>query len=171
VRATATLVEPPSLRLAMRRMAASVSIIAAGGAGGRRGMTATAVASLSLDPPAVIVCLHRSSATFAALACERRFSVNLLHAGQVDAAARFSSANVSGEQRFDDAWRDADGGIPVLHDANAVVLCDLEHQLAFGTHVVIIGRVTRVLLDGDVERLPLLYFDGGYRTVLPGGRE
>jgi flavin reductase (DIM6/NTAB) family NADH-FMN oxidoreductase RutF len=151
----------------MRRMAGSVSIVAAGSKGARCGLTATSIASLSLDPPALVVCIRRSSATYAALASERRFSVNLLHASQAEHAATFSSMEVGGEQRFTRGDWVESRGAPALRGANAVVFCELEDQLAFGTHVAIVGRVSHVLLGDDIESAPLLYFDGAYRAMSP----
>jgi flavin reductase (DIM6/NTAB) family NADH-FMN oxidoreductase RutF len=169
--ATASALRTPDLRQAMRLVAGSVSIVASGRSGARRGLTATSIASLSLDPPAVLACLHRSSATFSTLQRERRFSVNFLRADQGHIASRFSSSRHSGEHRFDAEWLETPDGVPALAGANAVVICDVVHQLPFGTHVAVIGHVTRVLLNGEAECSPLLYFDGAYRTMSPGRGE
>jgi flavin reductase (DIM6/NTAB) family NADH-FMN oxidoreductase RutF len=118
------------------------------------------------DPPALLVCLHRSSSTFETVAKERRFSVNLLSAAQSDWAATFSSHEITGEQRFaEGAWAESPEGVPILRGTNATVLCDLESAMTFGTHAAVVGRVTDVQLGEGLEAAPLLYFDGAYRTL------
>jgi flavin reductase (DIM6/NTAB) family NADH-FMN oxidoreductase RutF len=156
------------LRQALRRLAGTVCIIAAGRRGERRGLTATAVTSLCLEPPALLVCVNGTSSTYRAMIEQRRFSVNVLALEQVDQARTFSSTDVAGEHRFSRGqWLESVQGIPHLRDANAAVLCELESALPYGSHVAVVGRVTDVHLGLAEAAAPLLYFDGDYRTLLP----
>jgi len=158
------------LRRALRRVAGTVCIIAAGREGHRCGLTATSVTSLSLDPPALLVCINRVSSTYATITRERRFSVNVLGTDQSTFARIFSARDVTGEQRFlSGAWRESVDGVPHLPSANATMVCSIESEVAFGSHVAVIGRVTEVLMNDDTAKSPLLYFEGDYRTLLPGG--
>lgn len=119
-----------------------------------------------MDPPALIVCINQRSSTYAAIASERRFSVNLLGNDGLACASAFSSESCIGEDRFlHGQWADNDLGVPLMQDANASVLCELESVLSYGSHVAVIGRVTEVKLRGDPAASPLLYFDGAYRSL------
>jgi flavin reductase len=156
------------LRQAMRRSAGTVFIVAAGPEGQRCGLTATSVVSLSMDPPALLVCINRRSSTYEVIRTQRRFSVNLLGASQVTFAQAFSCASITGEQRFRHGrWRESSDGVPWLESANAAMLCDLEEVVAYGSHVAVVGRVTTVHLGCDPDAAPLLYSDGSYRALLP----
>lgn len=156
------------LRKAMRRTAGTVFIVAAGPEGRRCGLTATSVVSLSMDPPALLICINRRSSTYEAIRAHRRFSVNLLGASQVTFAQAFSSASTSGEERFSHGrWRASSDGVPWLEGANAAMLCDLEEEIAYGSHMAVVGRVASVHLGCDADAAPLLYSDGSYRALLP----
>jgi flavin reductase (DIM6/NTAB) family NADH-FMN oxidoreductase RutF len=163
-----TVLHAAPLREAMRRTAGTVFVVAAGPEGQRCGLTATSVVSLSLDPPALLVCIHRRSSTYAAITAQRRFSVNLLRASQVTCAQAFSSASTTGEQRFSHGrWRTSADGVPWLEGAHAAMLCDLEEVIAYGSHMAVVGRVATVHLGCDSDAAPLLYSDGTYRALLP----
>ena len=167
IAASAVLHSAP-LRQAMRRTAGTVFIVAAGPQGQRCGLTATSVVSLSMEPPALLVCINRRSSTYGAITAQRRFSVNLLGASQVTCAQAFSSVSTTGEQRFTHGlWRASTDGVPWLESANAAMLCDLEEVVAYGSHVAIVGRVSTVHLGCDSDAAPLLYSDGSYRALLP----
>lgn len=77
-------------RLAMRRLAAGVSIISGAGPDGPLGVTATAVTSLTAEPPSVLCCLNRSLDLEAAVKETGRFAVNMLSADHQDLAKRFA---------------------------------------------------------------------------------
>jgi flavin reductase (DIM6/NTAB) family NADH-FMN oxidoreductase RutF len=159
------------LRQAMRRMAGTVFIVAAGKTDRRCGLTATSVASLSMDPPALLVCINQRSSTYATIAAERCFSVNMLGPNHLTCAQAFSSDYCTGEGRFvHGRWSDSPRGVPVLQDSDAVMICDLESVLAYGSHVAVVGRVKDVHLSCRPDALPLLYCDGGYRALPSTGR-
>src|SRR5262245_55599934 len=88
-------------REAMRELVGGVGIITVGTAPERTGFTATSAISLSASPPRLIVCVNRTSSTFAELERHRCFGVNILAAHHHDLAARFSGlGGVKGEARF-----------------------------------------------------------------------
>src|ERR1700685_3666978 len=92
-----------NFRLAMREFASGVAIVTCSNGKERAGCTATALASLSLSPPSLVICLERSSSTLAVLTQARAFAVNIL-AGQHGAlASRFAGRyGVKGEARFEE---------------------------------------------------------------------
>ena len=88
---------------AMRQLPSGVCVVTHGTGGERTGLTATSVASLSSEPPALLVCLHRSSSSDPALTRLGAFAVNVLAADQREIAGRFASASgVNGEERFEE---------------------------------------------------------------------
>jgi flavin reductase (DIM6/NTAB) family NADH-FMN oxidoreductase RutF/DNA-binding FadR family transcriptional regulator len=126
--------------------------------GQRQGATVSAVSSLSLDPPMLLVCLHASSATQDAVSKSRRFAVNILAEGQGEIASRFAKA--SSTDKFDGvAVRTGQTGVPVLDGALAVIECQVTEAVAGGTHRVFLGQV---LHAEATEGSPLAYFRGKF---------
>lgn len=151
-----------SYREIMRHQAGAVSVIAAGPPGARAGLTATAVCSLSDDPPTLLACVNRRASAHSVIEAERVFSINLLAADQQPIADCFSGrTGVKGEDRFGiGAWRTANTGAPVLDGALASLECRIEEQHNFSTHSIFIGRVVDAIVVAQAA--PLLYFRGDY---------
>ncbi len=148
---------------AMRRLAATVCIISTASEDGWHGMTATAVTSVSLDPPSVLVCVNTTTSLHKVLHAGTRFCVNVLRASQHAVAGTFSSSTVRGADRFvANAWKanESQDGLPYLLDAQANLFCDIDHTVPYGTHTIFIGRVNAVR-NGELVA-PLLYGDGQY---------
>src|SRR5690606_15060056 len=78
-----------AFRSAMRHVAATVYAVTTGHSGGRYGILATAVSSLSFDPPSLLVCINRSASLHAPLASAEIFCVNVLGLGNRDVAEHF----------------------------------------------------------------------------------
>lgn len=155
-----------AFRAAMRRLAATVTVLSTTAENGsRHGMTATAVTSVSADPPAVLACVNRSAALHAQLGLGRRLCINLLHCSQQRLSEVFAGA-LEGEIRFAEGdWLNDAEGVPYLADAQANIFCEIEALHAYGTHSVCIGRVTRAVCRPDVA--PLVYQDGTYMCTGP----
>ncbi|WP_341896721.1 flavin reductase family protein [Ferrovibrio terrae] len=155
-----------TFRAAMRRMAATVTVISTTAENGsRHGMTATAVTSVSADPPAVLACVNRSAALHAQLGLGRRLCINLLHCSQQRLSEVFAGA-LEGEIRFTEGdWLSNGEGVPYLADAQANIFCEVEALHAYGTHSVCISRVTHAVCRPDVA--PLVYQDGTYMCTGP----
>lgn len=155
-----------AFRAAMRRLAATVTVLSARDAAGQRcGMTATAVTSVSAEPPALLACVNRSAALHAHLGLGQSFCINLLHTGQQPVSDIFSGG-AEGTARFaTGAWQDDAEGVPYLQDAQANIFCAVEAIHAYGTHGIFIGRVLRVLCQGSIA--PLVYQDGRYMRTQP----
>lgn len=149
-------------RAIMRHQAGAVTVIAAGAPGGRTGLTATAVCSLSDDPPTILACIRRTASAHDVIVKQGVFSVNLLASDQQDVAERFSGNRpVYGEKRFaGHKWTTLVTGAPVLQGALASLDCRLEEQHGFATHSIFIGGVIDGCVRGEAE--PLLYFRGDY---------
>ena len=153
---------------AMSSLAATVTVIAATSPSGQRsGMTATAVCSLSTEPPMLVACVNRSSTLAKTLTQTGWFSVNLLSGTQEDVAARFAGrSGLSGEARFQpELWDVHPTGAPVLRDSAASCVCHLANGMQQATHLVAIGAVHDVILPARGAPLPLMYHRRRFITV------
>ena len=151
---------PDQFRSAMRRLAASVSIVVAKGEAGPVGMAATSITSLTIDPPALLVCVNRTTSLHALLVPTAPLSVNLLSKNQKDVSVAFGGG-VPHDQRFKFGdWIDGENGLPFLDQAQASLQCVIDAMLAYGTHSIVIARVLRASVSEAVS--PLVYQDGAY---------
>ena len=146
----------------MRRLAASVCVITTLNAdGSRNGLTATAVCSMSADPPMLLCCLNKSSNTFQAVKVAKLFAVNVLGSHDHAVAQRFSSG-VPGDEKFAVGdWGLAETGAPMLQSAVSAFDCRLMDIYEAGTHGVLFGQIQAIHLSDDPGK-PLLYAGGGY---------
>ena len=151
---------------AMRRLASTVTIISTSDAdGNRHGMTATAVNSIAADPPSLLICVNHSASIHTPLTQRGRFCVNVLTTQHEELVAAFSG-KLKGDARFEvGEWRNESCGMPYLHDAQCNLFCDVDTVVPYGTHSIVIGRVSAVLVGEGVR--PLVYADGGLRSTQP----
>jgi len=149
-------------RAAFRRHAAGVVVITADDGNGPAGMTATSLASISLEPALVSFAVATTASAWRTLAAADRVAVHLLGHAHVDLARRFAT---SGIDRFaaPTRWSRLDDGVPVLTDAATVLHCLIRDRLAAGDHRVVIAEVIDVIARDSVP--PLVYHDGDYRTL------
>jgi flavin reductase (DIM6/NTAB) family NADH-FMN oxidoreductase RutF len=124
------------------------------------GMTASAVCSLSLDPLQLLVCVSTRLPTHAALMESGRFAVNVLGEGQEPLARRFATSDVD---RFEGIAVEDCKGLPLLADAIAHFVCNLQERLPGGDHSIFIGKVTDLGLRHDAR--PLLYFGSRFGSL------
>jgi flavin reductase (DIM6/NTAB) family NADH-FMN oxidoreductase RutF len=151
-------VEPERFRTVMGHFATGVAVVTVDAPGGAQGMTANAVASLSLDPVLVLVCFDNDARTLPEVERAGRFGVNMLAAGQEHLARRFASKQAA---KFADVPHSVHDGIPVLEGTIAWVGCDLERLVPAGDHTIGIGAVHAAELGADGLE-PLIWFRGGY---------
>lgn len=149
-------------RLAMRRVAATVNVISLTVDGRPMGVTATAVSSLSMDPPSLLVCINRAASVHASMADMEAFRVNILHRDQEDIASMFADRKLEA-LRFADGWELGADAPPRLIDAQSSVLCRRIDCHQFGTHSIFIGVIEDVRVREDVS--PLLYWNGVYGGI------
>lgn len=152
---------------AMSSLAATVCVVAAASpAGERAGITATAVCSLSTEPPQLVACVNRGSSIARALEATGWFSVNILAEHQEPLAATFAGrTGRHGSDRFDDTWDQHITGTPILGGAAAVCVCHVSTLVRQTTHLVVIGRVLDVLLPDTGPPAPLMYHQRRFTTV------
>ena len=151
-----------AFRRAMRALSSGVAIVACGDGDDRGGCTVTSLASLSLTPPTLFICLGRSASTLAGVRETGAFSVNLLAARHEALAHRFSGrGGVHGQRRFTDArWVTLATGAPILADALAAFDCLVEEVIERHSHVIILGAV--VSLQEGADEPALVHRRGTY---------
>ncbi len=151
-----------AFRSAMRHVAATVYAVTTGHDGERFGILATAVSSLSFDPPSLLVCINRASTLHEPLGFADRFCVNVLGVGNRDVADCFMRVG-AGEERFSVGDWVEEQGMPVLASAQSSLLCKLAHRHTFGTHTIFIGELIAARHRENAK--PLTYYDGRYIDI------
>jgi flavin reductase len=144
---------------AMRRVASTVNVITVCVGGEPMGITATAMSSLTLDPPSLLICINRTASLHSPLEDVSHFCVNVLHKSQERIARMFADRSQQG-LRFAEGWHVDCDRPPRLGDAQAAILCRRIRHFPYGTHSIFIGEVEEVVVRGDID--PLLYVDGRY---------
>jgi 4-nitrophenol 2-monooxygenase / 4-nitrocatechol 4-monooxygenase, reductase component len=144
-------------REVISHFASGVTVITALHDGRSFGTTASAVTSLSLEPPMLLICMNKQSETGRAVARSKRFGVNILGADQVDLAERF--AQKGGDKFAGVAITPGKWGEPLFDDALATLECRVAEETAGGTHWVFLAEVESGAARGGV---PLAYFKGKF---------
>ncbi len=121
-----------------------------------RGLTTTAVSSVSAHPPTVLVCVDLGSRTLDALRARRRFVVNFMGQGRSQLCLLFAS---KADDKFDRvSWRPTETGLPLLEeDVLAWAECCTMHDLEVGDHVILVARVESGGVVPELES-PLMYY-------------
>jgi 3-hydroxy-9,10-secoandrosta-1,3,5(10)-triene-9,17-dione monooxygenase reductase component len=141
-----------------------VTVITSCDADGPAGFTCQSFAALSLDPPLVLFCPGRSSATWPRIEQAGHFCANVLADDQRELARTFAGGSAS---RFDGVgWSPAPSGAPVLDDTLAWVTAEVEDVHAAGDHYLVTGRVTG--LRASRPGPPLLFYKGRDAVTAPG---
>ena len=150
---------------AMRELASGVVLVTSWVGDRPWGMTVTAFASVSADPPTVLVSLASSTRSARAIDTAGRFGVSILAEQQLAAARRGS---LSGASKFLEPFGAralSPGGSPAVAAALAHLDCEVVEQLAAADHTVFFGRVRDVQVSPGGR--PLVYFGRAYRALAP----
>jgi flavin reductase (DIM6/NTAB) family NADH-FMN oxidoreductase RutF len=152
-------------RGAMRHLTGGVSVITVGSGKDITGMTVTSVSSLSVEPPTLIVSINRESSSWPILKRQGFFGVNILAAGQLDVAERFTGkGGLKGADRFAGAqWTTRISGVPLLIGALAAIDCEVEEIVERHSHAIVIGRVLDI--QNSRNTAALAYWQGRYVAV------
>jgi flavin reductase (DIM6/NTAB) family NADH-FMN oxidoreductase RutF len=123
-------------------------------------MTANSLASVSLDPPLLSVCIERQAELHDLILAAPGFAVNILESGQEVLARRFADPH---EDRFDGVgYQIGPQGEILLGGALAYIECQRYAQYPGGDHTIVVGLV----IGGSIrEGRPLLYYRGGYAAL------
>tara|TARA_Y100001934_G_scaffold282027_1_gene394032 strand:- start:4637 stop:5230 length:594 start_codon:yes stop_codon:yes gene_type:complete len=148
-------------RLAMRRFAATVSIITTISNDKKSlGMAATAVTSLSFDPLSILIAVNQNASMFKSLQDSGIFCINVLQSKQTKQCDIFSRKETR-DQRFKIGnWETGYKDLPYLANAQASIFCNIDQEINAGSHSAFIGLVKKVLIDESIS--PLIYINGGF---------
>lgn len=151
-------------RNAMARVCAPVNVITSNGPAGRGGFTATAMCSVTDEPPSLLVCMNGKSAQSGLFLENRRFCVNVLADDHQELAGYFAGRQQDMSARYAAAeWVDMPSGSQALANAMVSFDCRLVEARLVGTHHIFIGQVMGIRSRADGNAL--VYFDRNYINV------
>jgi 4-nitrophenol 2-monooxygenase / 4-nitrocatechol 4-monooxygenase, reductase component len=154
---TRTVLADEVFRDVIGRFASGVTVITTTAGDRDHGTTASAVSSLSMDPPMLLICLNKTSDTQAAILESGVFGVNILAEDQGQVAYQFAK---KGQDKFAGVGiQRGRTGIPLVENALAHLECEVDETVTGGTHTVFLGRVKEAT---GKEGAPLTYFRGRF---------
>jgi len=148
-------VDPLVFRQIIGNFASGVTVITAREQGTDYGLTASAVSSLTLEPPMLLVCINKNTGTQAAISRTRTFGVNILDEDQTDLAYQFAKPQADKFQGVDFSYGSL--GVPLLTGALARIECRVAAEVEAGTHKVFLAEVEQA---EATTGSPLTYFRG-----------
>ena len=148
-----------AFRTVMRRFATGVTVVTTTVDGVPKGFTANSFASVSAEPPTILICVNRQARSHPLIARASHFCVNILGLDQRDVAERFASRSTA-EPFAGIDYRSERTGSPVFADSLAFLDCKLAEEHSAGTHTIFLGEVVAC---GSREGSPLGYFNAAYR--------
>ncbi len=143
------------------KWATGVTVVTTDGKGGKGGLTANAVASLSLDPPLVLVAVAKNAGSYSEIKQNGCYAINILTLAQEEVSKRFATPGPKDFSGF--VWTTAVTGAPILEDSLGYVDCRLQDVLPGGDHDIFVGEI--VAGEACEEGHPLVYFSGKYRRM------
>lgn len=148
----------------MRHFPSGVTIVTVRSGDTRHGLTVSAFASVSPNPPLILIMVdHRHRAYEILEEPGASFAVNILAHDQVELSNRF--AWVKDEDRFAEGdWKTAATGAPVLASALAWLDCTIRSRSKAGSHTIYVGEVQASRVERPDE-MPLAYWNRGYRKL------
>ncbi|MGC5344424.1 flavin reductase family protein [Streptomyces sp. DT24] len=145
-------------RTVLGHFCTGVTVVTSIDRGGPAGFTCQSFSALSLDPPLVLVCVRKESATWPGIRRSGRFAVSVLAADQRSIGDRFAR---SGIDRFAGTeWRPSPAGLPLISGALAWIECSVTDEIDAGDHTVVVAAVTG--LETGTAGAPLLFHRGRY---------
>jgi flavin reductase (DIM6/NTAB) family NADH-FMN oxidoreductase RutF len=153
-------VSTDAFKAAMRRFATGVTIVTTKNGDDIHGFTVNAFASVTAEPPTVLVCVNRTARAHPMITESGGFCVNILALEQQTLAEKFQGGEP--HERFSGVvHRAGPSGSPILDGVLAFVDCSVEEEVSAGTHTIFIGHV---LEAGERAGVPLGYYDRAYRN-------
>jgi N-acetyl-1-D-myo-inositol-2-amino-2-deoxy-alpha-D-glucopyranoside deacetylase len=159
-------IDDDRFRTVLGRFVTGVTVMTTVADGAPHGMTASSVASVSLDPPLVLVCVDREAAMADLVGSSGVFALSVLAADQAPLSVTFADPDrPSGADQFAGVpTRTEVTGSPVLHGVVAWIDAEVWRTYDGGDHVIVVGRVVR--LGHDPDRAPLAYHAGSYADLV-----
>jgi flavin reductase len=153
-------------RDAMACLGAAVNIVTTDGSAGRAGFTASAVCSVTDNPPTLLVCMSRGSSAYASVIKNSVVCVNVLSARHQQLSRLFGGGIPVDDRFAAAAWSTLETGAPVLAECAVAFDCRIIDVAAVGTHDVLFCRVVALQRSDSVNNL--IYFGRDYHVVPAG---
>jgi flavin reductase (DIM6/NTAB) family NADH-FMN oxidoreductase RutF len=157
-------IDDAQFKAAMSHFVSGVTVVTTEHEGTPYGMTVASFASLSLNPPLVLICIDKSVKTHDALVAAEKFGVSMLAQDQADLSGRFATKKIDDKFAGVAVTRGAELGVPLLNGAICTLECRVHNQLPGGDHTIFVGEIVSVGLPAGDEA-PLVYFRSGYRRL------
>jgi flavin reductase (DIM6/NTAB) family NADH-FMN oxidoreductase RutF len=147
----------------MAQLPSSVVVVSALSPSGYRGLTASSLVSISVEPPMILVGLEREAATRAAVVDQKAFNVSVLTRRQEFIAERFAGRAPA----IEPLWKEIPhrlgmNGIPLIEGCAAWLECRLAQVHPAGDHDICVGEVEAAIKgSGD----PLILWDRTFWTL------
>ena len=152
------------VRNAMAQLGSAVTVITTDGPAGKFGFTASAVCSVTDQPPTLLVCMNRNSFANDHFKQNRALCVNVLSGDHQTLSGIFANASLRSEQRFcHDSWQVLSSGAPVLSSAVASFDCLIDTCHEVGSHTVFYCQVQAIRISEPPRGL--VYFNRRYHAV------
>jgi flavin reductase len=152
-----------TFRNGMAKLAAAVNIVTSDGPAGLAGFAATAVCSVTDQPPTLLVCLNRNASVYEAVTKNGVLAVNTLAAHHVALSNLFGGKTPVDERFAAATWLRGETGAPLLADALTAFDCRITQHIDIGTHTVLICTVAGIAGEGGPAGLT--YFERAYHSV------
>ena len=149
-----------AFREAMAGVTTPVTVVTSIADGGPHGTTVSAFASLSVDPPMVLLALDQHSQLLEVITASRRLGVNVLGAGQSALATTFAKKGAVKSISDVTTW-ELDHHVPRLPGAAGWLACEVVDLVKGGDHVIVLGAVVAA---ETTDGLPLTYLRRRYGT-------
>ena len=158
------MISSEEFRLALRHFPAGVTIVTIRSGERVHGLTVSAFASVSADPPMIMVIIENRHHAYTLLEeADAVFAVNILGEDQSELSNRF--AWLKDEDRFAQGnWSKAETGAPILTDALAWLDCRIHARYPAGSHTIYVGLIEASSVP-QPEAPPLVYWNRGYRKL------
>lgn len=156
-------------RNGMARLAGAVNVITTDGVAGLAGFTASAVCSVTDQPPTLLVCMNRASFAHRFFVENKVLCVNVLSGDQQDWSALFANRDVTMEQRFAQVpWSPMATGAPVFDGALVSFDGEITQILEMGSHSIFFAELQGVHVGTHEQAAGLAYFNRGYHRLVYG---
>ncbi|GAA3705645.1 hypothetical protein GCM10022377_19190 [Zhihengliuella alba] len=149
--------DPEIMKTFNRQFVTGVTVVTTRDGEAPKGLAVNAYASVSLEPPLVMVCVQKTSSTYPALFAGTHLGINILGTGQRDTVATFASK--AADKFADIAWHEGPNGSPLIDGSPACIEAEIRERFQAKTHTVFICRVRHAEVS---EASPIVYKAGRF---------
>ena len=158
--------DPNLFRQVLGRFATGVTVITVCKDDVKRGMTANAFTSVSLNPPLILVSVDKKADTHGLMMEAEAFCVNILPEHRREWSDWWAGKAPKDVDQFANMpYSTKATGSPVLDDCLGYIDCKVWARYEGGDHTLFVGEVQEAAVNNDPNLKPLLFFASKYRKV------